>query len=73
MMIKHIKTQKKNLANPDLQDTLEQIYPLTANKSIMKENFDPGRCRSYGLLTEVYGSSKQAIESKLTKVNVGYT
>ena len=38
----------------------------------MEENFDPGRCRSYGLLSEVYGSSKQTIESKLTKVKLGY-
>ncbi|MGV8980380.1 M15 family metallopeptidase [Clostridium sp.] len=61
------------LANADLQDTLEQIYPLSIVKSIMIEDFDPGRLRCYGLLSEVYGTSKQAIESKLTNVKVGYT
>ena len=66
------KNPQEKLANPDLQDTLEQIYPLTPIKSIMKTDFDPGRVRSYGLLTEVYGSSKKAIESNLTKVRVGY-
>lgn len=70
---KAIKNSQEKLANPDLQDTLEQIYPLSEVKSIMEENFDPGRFRCYGLLSEVYGTSKQAIESKLTKVNVGYS
>ena len=66
------KNVQEKLANPDLQDTLEQLYPLSEVKSIMEENFDPGRLRCYGLLSEVYGSSKQVIESKLTRVNVGY-
>jgi hypothetical protein len=66
------KNAQEKLANPDLQDTLEQFYPLSEVKSIMEENFDPGRFRCYGLLSEVYGTSKQAIESNLSKVNVGY-
>lgn len=66
------KNAQEKLANSDLQDTLEQFYPLSEVKSIMKENFDPGRFRCYGLLSEVYGTSKQAIESNLSKVNVGY-
>lgn len=66
------KNPQEKLANPDLQDTLEQIYPLSPVKSIMAENYDPGRVRSYGLLSEVYGTSKQDVESKLTKVKVGY-
>ncbi len=69
---KTIKNSQEKLANPDLQDTLEQIYPLSPVRSIMKTDYDPGRSRSYGLLTEVYGSSKKTIESKLTKVKVGY-
>ena len=66
------KNANEKLANPDLQDTLDQLYPLSPIKSIMEENFDPGRFRCYGLLSEVYGTSKQAIESKLTNVNSGY-
>ncbi|MBZ9687562.1 M15 family metallopeptidase [Clostridium estertheticum] len=66
------KNSQEKLANPDLQDTLEQIYPLSAIRSIMKTDYDPGRARSYGLLTEVYGCSKNAIEANLTKVKVGY-
>jgi len=66
------KNSQEKLANPDLQDTLEQPYPLSPIMGVMKEDFDPGRCRSYGLFSEVYGASKQAIEAKLTKVNVCY-
>lgn len=67
------KNFQGKLSNPDLQDTLEQIYPLSPVRSIMKADFDPGRLRSYKLLSEVYGTSKQAIESKLTSVKIGYT
>lgn len=69
---KRRKNSLEKLADPDLQDTLEQIYPLLPIRSIMKTDYDPGRGRSYGLLTEVYGSSKKDIESRLTKVKVGY-
>ncbi|MBK5242726.1 M15 family metallopeptidase [Clostridium sp.] len=66
------KNFDQKLANPDLQDTLEQIYPLTPIKSIMDSNFDPGRARCYSLLSEMYGSTKQALESNLTGVKIGY-
>ncbi|MBU3126413.1 M15 family metallopeptidase [Clostridium tagluense] len=66
------KNSQEKLENPDLQDTLEQIYPLSPIRTIMKTDYDPGRTRSYGLLTEIYGSSKKDIESRLTKVKVGY-
>lgn len=67
------KNFQEKLSSPDLQDTLEQIYPLSPVKGIMETDFDPGRLRCYELLSEVYGTSKQAIESKLTNVKVGYT
>lgn len=66
------KSSDQKLVNPDLQDTLEQTYPLSSIKNIMQSNFDPGRSRCYGLLSEMYGSSKQTLESNLTGVNVGY-
>ena len=34
-------------------------------------NFDPGRCRVYSLLNEVYGSSKHQVELNLKNVNTG--
>ena len=69
---KRIKSVQEKLINPDLQDTLDQIYPLSPIKNIMAADLDPGRYRTYGLLSEVYGTSKQGIEKNLTKVNVFY-
>ena len=69
---KRHKNSEEKLANPDIQDTLDQLYPLTDIKKIMLTDFDPGRCRNYGLLSEVYGISRQTIESQLTKVNACY-
>ncbi|MBC8060066.1 MAG: M15 family metallopeptidase [Clostridiaceae bacterium] len=68
---KRNKSSDQKLANPDLQDTLEQVYPLSTVRNILDKDFDPGRCRVYGLLTEVYGTSKQSVESKLINVNAG--
>ncbi|HWR60456.1 MAG TPA: M15 family metallopeptidase, partial [Clostridia bacterium] len=60
------------LAYPDLQDMLEQDYPVTPVKSLMDENSDPGRARVYSLLNEVYGASQKQIEGNLVNVKAGY-
>ena len=67
------KSHEEKLANPDLQDVLEQVYPLDKNNNLMDKNFDPGRARPYELLNEVYGNSKQAIQENLTNLKYGYT
>ena len=67
------KSHDEKLSNPDLQDMLEQDYPLEKNTEIMNKNFDPGRARHYELLSEVYGNSKGAIEKNLTSLKYGYT
>lgn len=67
------KSHEEKLANPDLQDVLEQVYPLDKNNTLMDKNFDPGRARPYELLGEVYGNSKQAIQGNLTNLKYGYT
>ena len=69
---KNSKTHEQKLSNPDLQDMMDQIYPLTPIKNVLDTNFDPGRCRVYQLLNEVYGSSRQSIESNLRNLNFGY-
>lgn len=66
------KSPEQKLSNPDLQDMLEQIYPLSPVQSLLDSNFDPGRCRVYELLNQVYGTSKQSIESNLQNVNFHY-
>lgn len=67
------KNHEEKLANPDLQDMLEQDYPLEKNNDLMDKNFDPGRARHYELLNEVYGSSKISIEKNLASLKYGYT
>ena len=69
---KRQKNPAEKLSNSDLQDMLEQVYPLLPVRSVLEENYDPGRSRVYGLFSEVYGSSKQAVEGKLVNLNLGY-
>lgn len=69
---KKAKNFEQKLANPDLQDMMEQVYPLSYNTNLMDKNFDPGRARHYALLKEVYGGSQKQLESNLTRVNLGY-
>lgn len=66
------KNFSQKLQSPDLQDMLEQNYPLGKIDKLMEENFDPGRIRVYSILKEVYGSNKKNIESNLENVNMGY-
>lgn len=68
---KREKTTEEKLYNSDLQDTMEQIYPLCFPKALMVKNYDPGRFRNYELLKEVYGESKAVVQANLKNVN-GY-
>ena len=67
------KTPEEKLNNPDLQDMMEEMYPLTKSNEIMPKDFNPGRIRHYGLLNEVYGNSQSAIEKNLCTLKYGYT
>lgn len=67
------KNPEEKMANPDLQDVLEQDYPLEKGTEIMDKEFDPGRVRHYDFLNEVYGNSKGAIEKNLVSLKYGYT
>lgn len=66
------KSFEEKLYNTDIQDMMEQKYPLTAVNSIMNKNMDPGRFRVYPLLQEVYGGSQKQVEANLTRVNLAY-
>lgn len=69
---KTTKTIEQKLSNPDLQDMMEQIYPLSSVTKLMDKNYDPGRPRSYAILNEVYGGSQNEVQSNLKRVNLGY-
>lgn len=66
------KNSWQRSGNPDLQDMLEQIYPLTDIKEILPNHVNPGCVRVYPLLHEVYGANKNKILSNLVKVSIGY-
>lgn len=65
------KSFNEKLQNPDLQDMMEQVYPLDNLNKLMDENFDPGRFRVYPLLKEVYGGTKEQVQKNLVNVNIG--
>ncbi|WP_432662175.1 M15 family metallopeptidase [Wukongibacter baidiensis] len=69
---KRTKGFQEKLANPDLQDMMEQVYPLSNVTKLMDKEFDPGRIRVYTLLKEVYGGSNQQVQSNLCNVKMGY-
>lgn len=69
---KKVKRIEEKLQNPDLQDMMEQIYPLFNITKLMSNDFNPGRIRVYDFLNEVYGGSEQQIVSNLTNVKIGY-
>lgn len=58
--------------NPDLQDMMEQIYPLDKMTALLPNHNNPGCIRVYPLLKEAYGVNKKSILSNLAKVSIGY-
>ncbi|MEG0132937.1 MAG: M15 family metallopeptidase [Clostridium sp.] len=68
--------QKKNfnqkMDNSDLQDILEDIYPLESIYKLLEVNSDPGRFRNYDLLNEVYGKSEGQVSKNLVGVPAPY-
>lgn len=69
---KKAKNSWQKSSNPDLQDMLEQIYPLSDLKEILPNHFNPGCIRVYPLLHEAYGTNKNKILANLVKVSIGY-
>ncbi|HEY5562972.1 MAG TPA: M15 family metallopeptidase [Clostridiaceae bacterium] len=67
---KKVKNFGEKLGNGDLQDMLEEPYPLVPIDKLMEDNRDPGRVRIYPLLKEVYGNSKNSIEKNLSNINL---
>lgn len=66
------KNRWQKSGNPDIQDMLEQIYPLAEITELLPPNYNPGCVRIYPLLKEVYGQNKSQIQKNLVKVSIGY-
>ncbi len=69
---KRTKTYDEKMETPDLQDMMEQGYPLYDIDNLLDKGNDPGRVRVYAMLKEVYGESRKQIEANLVTVRFGY-
>ncbi|MCX7884234.1 MAG: M15 family metallopeptidase [Caloramator sp.] len=66
------KSHDEKILNADIQDMMEQIYPLNTENKIMREDFDPGRARCYSFFKAIYGNSKSEIEKNLILVKTPF-
>lgn len=66
------KNQAQKSASPDLQDMMEQLYPIEKITELLPAHYNPGCVRHYPLMKEVYGANKTQIKSNLIKVSIGY-
>lgn len=66
------KNAEEKFQNTDLQDMMEEIYPLDTTKKLMEKDQNPGRNRVYELLNQVYGNGRSAIEHNLKNTNLVY-
>ncbi|MDO5516338.1 MAG: M15 family metallopeptidase [Clostridium sp.] len=66
------KTPEQKFESPDLQDIMADAYPLDKNDKIPDKSYNPGRCRNYEFLNEVYGGSRASIEKNLLRLKYGY-
>lgn len=66
------KSHEQKFYDSDIQDTLEQIYPLDMITDVMEEGQDPGRIRAYPFLSNMYGCSKEAVQKNITNKSTYY-
>ncbi len=66
------KNAEQKFQNTDLQDMMEEIYPLDTTRKLMEKDQNPGRNRVYELLDHVYGSNRNSIEHNLKNTNLVY-
>jgi len=68
---KREKAFGEKLAGADLQDMMEQPYPLGSINAVPEDGRDPGRMRNYAFFKEVYGGTESAVRGKLKSVTLG--
>lgn len=66
------KDFNQKMDNADIQDVLEESYPLSMPQKLTELESDPGRFRCYELLNEVYGKNEGEVSSNLTIVPAPY-
>lgn len=65
------KTYDEKINSADIQDMLEQAYPLDDPATLPSVEQDPGRFRVYAFFDAIYGSTKEATYGNLDKVTYG--
>ena len=64
------KNHQAKLKNPDIEDTLSQVYPMgRCQVGTPAVNFDPGRIRSDALMRHIFGATKNAARGQMRAVN----
>lgn len=63
------KTRQEALDAPDIQDMLEQVYPLTPYREPPTPGFDPGRRRVQPLFLALYGENERDTGRRLVTVD----
>ncbi len=66
---KTVKTFEQKLDNPDIRNTLEQIYEPGRICKEIPPNYDPGRIRNARLLDTVYGADSAEVSRNCEKVS----
>ncbi|HDK7174935.1 TPA: M15 family metallopeptidase [Clostridium botulinum] len=66
------KNFEEKIYNSDIQDMMEQIYPLNIPGKVMDKDFDPGRFRVYPLLEDIYGNNSSKIQKNLKTISTAY-
>lgn len=67
-----VKDSEQKMNNADIQDILQEPYPLEMPKALSEVESDPGRYRCYALLNSVYGKSEYEVSSNLIGIYAPY-
>lgn len=66
------KNYEQKIYKADLQDTLEDLYPLESINEVREEGRDPGRFRVYSFLSSVYGEGEGQVRKNLANYSTRY-
>lgn len=64
------KDHQGKLKNPDIEDTLSQVYPMgRCQVGTPARNFDPGRIRSDALMRHIFGRTEDEARRQMRTIN----